>query len=126
MVIGNRLNLENIWKLGKDRIDEVDEFKYLVCYVNGSLKSNFNVNCYLKERVKNQLNYLTRILGEHGDLNRIHLGEALCISVISPSLTHGCAIWISLSSTNKEALESMQYHAAKIVLRTNIYLFVFL
>jgi hypothetical protein len=51
MVIGNRLNLENIWKLGKDRIDEVDEFKYLVCYVNGSLKSNFNVNCYLKERV---------------------------------------------------------------------------
>ena len=120
------LNLENIWKLGKDRIDEVDEFKYLVCYVNGSLKSNFNVNCYLKERVKNQLSYLTCILGEHGDFNRINLGEALCISVIRPSLTHGCAIWISLSSTSKEALESMQYHAAKIVLRTNIYLFVFL
>ena len=120
------LNLENIWKLGKDRIDEVDEFKYLVCYVNGSLKSNFNVNCYLKERVNNQLNYLTRILGEHGDFNRINLGEALCISVIRPSLTHGCAIWVSLSSTSKEALESMQYHAAKIVLRTNIYLFVFL
>ena len=91
---------------------------YISCLLCQSLKSNYHVNCYLKERVNNQLNYLTRILGEHGDI--INLGEALCNSVIRPSLTHGCSILMSLSTTSKEALESMQYRAMKIVLPTKI------
>ena len=62
MVSGMRLKPDNNSTLGKDSIDEVIEYKYLVCYINRSLKSNFNVNCYLKEKVNNQLNYLTRIV----------------------------------------------------------------
>ena len=43
-----------------------------------------------------------RILGEHGDFNRVNFGEALWKNVIRPSLTHACAVWMSLSSSSKK------------------------
>ena len=36
------------------------------------------------------------------------------------SLAHGCAIWMPLSATSKEALESIKHSAAKIALRTKL------
>jgi hypothetical protein len=49
------------------------------------------------------------ILGRHSEKN-----------VIRPSLTHACAVWMPLSSSSKKALESWQYRAAKIILRTKM------
>jgi hypothetical protein len=37
-----------------------------------------------------------------------------------PSLTHACAVWMPLSETCKQALESWQYRAAKIVIKTRM------
>jgi hypothetical protein len=37
-----------------------------------------------------------------------------------PSLTHDCAVWMPLSETCKHALESWQYRAAKIVIKTRM------
>jgi hypothetical protein len=44
----------------------------------------------------------------------------LRISVIRPSLTHACAVWVPLSQASKDSLDSWQYKAAKIVLRTKL------
>jgi hypothetical protein len=107
--------------LGKGNIDEVNEYKYLGHFINRSMKSNYHVNTYLKSKSENQMNYLLiRILGEHGDFNRVNFGEALWKNVIRPSLTHACAVWMPLSSSSKKARESWQYRAAKIILRTKM------
>ena len=37
-----------------------------------------------------------------------------------PSLTHACAVWMPLSETCKQALESWQYRTAKIVIQTRM------
>ena len=66
------------------------------------------------------MNYLIRILGEHGNFNRVNLEEGLWKNVIRPSLTHVCAVWMPLSFSSKKALESWQYRAAKIILRTKM------
>ena len=36
------------------------------------------------------------------------------------SLTHACAVWMPLSETCKQALESWQYRTAKIVIKTRM------
>jgi hypothetical protein len=78
------------------------------------------VNSFLKEKADKQLNCLIRLLGEHSDFNRINFGESLWNSVMRPSLTHACAVWMPLSETCKQALESWQYRAAKIVIKTRM------
>lgn len=78
------------------------------------------MNSFLKEKADKQLNCLIRLLGEHSDFNRINFGESLWNSVMRPSLTHACAVWMPLSETCKQALESWQYRAAKIVIKTRM------
>ena len=102
MVIGKNLNKNSNWVLGNEKIDEVNEYKYLGHFINRSMKSNYHINTYLKSKSENQMNYLIRILGEHGDFNRVNFGEALWKNVIRPSLTHACAVWMPLSSSSKK------------------------
>ena len=75
MVIGNNLNKNSSWVLGNENIDEVTEYKYLGHFINRSMKSNYHINTYLKSKSENQMNYQMRILGEHGDFNRVHFWE---------------------------------------------------
>ena len=56
----------------------------------------------------------------HGDFNRLNFGDALWNSVIRPSLTHACAVWMPLSQASKDSLDSWQYKAAKIIIRTKL------
>lgn len=88
MVIGKKLNKDSNWKLGEELIDEVNEYKYLGYFINRTLKSNFHINNYLKDKADNQINYLVKVLSEHGDFNRINFGDVLWTSVLRPSLTH--------------------------------------
>ena len=37
-----------------------------------------------------------------------------------PSLSHACAVWMPLSKTCKQALQSWQYRAAKIAIKTRM------
>jgi hypothetical protein len=120
LITGKKINKEGTWKLGNEPIEETGEYKYLGYFINRSLKSNFHVNSFLKEKADKQLNCLIRLLGEHSDFNRINFGESLWNSVMRPSLTHVCAVWMPLSKTCKQALESWQYRAAKIVIKTRM------
>jgi hypothetical protein len=47
---------------------------------------------YLKENLENKLNGMVRILGKHGEFNRVEFGNALWTSVIRPCIAHGCSI----------------------------------
>lgn len=113
MVVGKRINNNSTWKLGDESIEEVNEYKYLGYFVNRTLKSNFHICNFLKEKADKQLNYMIRVLEEHGDFNRLNFGDALWNSVIRPSLTHACAVWMPLSQASKDSLDSWQYKAAK-------------
>ena len=120
LITSKKINKEGTWKLGNEPIEETGEYKYLGYFINRSLKSNFHVNSFLKEKADKQLNCLIRLLGEHSDFNRINFGESLWNSVMRPSLTHACPVWMPLSETCKQALESWQYRAAKIVIKTRM------
>jgi hypothetical protein len=62
---------------GGDLIEEVNEYKYLGVYFSRSLKFNYHINSYVKENADQKLNYCIRILGEHGNFNRLSFGDAL-------------------------------------------------
>ena len=63
---------------------------------------------------------MVRILGKHGNFNRVEFGSALWSSVLRPAIAHGCSIWIPSSETQRDLLQSLQYRAAKITLRTKM------
>ena len=120
LVMGKKPKEKFNWRLGNETIDEATEYKYLGCFIDRSLKPNFHVNTFLKNKAENHINYMIRILGEHGDFNRINFGTSLWNSILRPSLTHACAIWMPLSLSSRDALNSWQYKAAKVVLRTKL------
>ena len=99
LITGNKINKEGTWKLGNEPIEETGEYKYLGYFINRSLKSNFHVNSFLKEKADKQLNCFIRLLGEHSDFNHINFGESLWNSVMKPSLTHASGVWMPLSET---------------------------
>ena len=104
MVILKMLNPKNDWKLGKYRIDKVNQHKCLDCYISRSQKSDFHVNCLQKEKANIQLNYLIRIPWQFEHFNIINFGQALQNFVKMPCLAHECTIWMLLSATINEAL----------------------
>ena len=89
------------------KIDETDNYKYLGVYLSRNLK-------YLKENLENKLNGMVRILGRHGDFNRVEFGNALWTSVIRPCIAHGCSIWLPSSEAQRNLLQSNNTKRQKI------------
>ena len=71
MVVGKRINNNSTL----ESIEEVNEYKYLGYFVNRTLKSDFHICNFLKEKADKQLNYMIRVLEEHGDFNRLNFVE---------------------------------------------------
>jgi len=63
---------------------------------------------------------MTRILGEHGDFNRISFGDSLWTSIIRSSIAYGCAVWFPSEISSAQNIESLQYQAGKIILKTKM------
>ena len=120
LVVGKRVNRSKQWKLGSDLIEEVNEYKYLGVYFSRSLKFNYHINSYVKENADQKLNYCIRILGEHGNFNRLSFGDALWHSVLRPSVSHGSSVWFPSSVSHVESLESIQYKMAKLIMNTRM------
>ncbi|VDI50499.1 Hypothetical predicted protein [Mytilus galloprovincialis] len=120
LVTGNKKDSDKKWYLGNDLIEEVNEYKYLGVYFSRSLKSTCHIEQYLKENFQRKINHAIRILGEHGDFNRINFGHSLWMSAIRPSLTYGCSVWFPSSQKCKELLESFRYKVGKIILNTKM------
>jgi hypothetical protein len=120
MVIGKNIYKLKRWDLGNDQIEETNVYKYLGVYFSRSLKFTYHIETYIKENVQKKLNYMTQILGEHGNFNRISFGDSLWTSIIRPSITHGCAVWFSSAISSAQNIESLQYQAGKIILKTKM------
>ena len=56
--------------------DETDNYKYLGVYLSRNLKPTHHILKYLKENLENKQNGMVRILGKHGDYNRVEFGNA--------------------------------------------------
>ena len=80
----------------------------------------YHVNTFLKEKDCGQINYMTRVLEKHGDVNRINFGDAQWNYFIRPSITHTCAVWKPLSQVSSDLLDSWQYKAALVICHTNL------
>jgi hypothetical protein len=65
----------------------------------------------------NKINFMSRILAEHGNLNRVELGDALWNSVLRPSISHCCGAWLTSSKENDDLLthKSIKPFFAKVV-----------
>jgi hypothetical protein len=98
----------------------VNEYKYLGVYFSRSLKLNYHINSYVKENADQKLNYCIRILGEHGNFNRLCFWDALWHSVLRPSVSHGGSVWFPSSVGHVESLESIQYKMAKLIMNTRM------
>ena len=83
-------------------------------YFSRSLSFSYHINCYLKENFEKKYNYIIKLLGGHGSLNRIYFGDALWKSLIRPSIIHGCTDWMPCSNASVASLESRQYKVAKV------------
>ena len=121
MVIGKRLDKNKEWKLGNSMLIETNDYKYLGVYFSRSLSFSYHINCYLKKnKFERKFNYMIKLLGEHGTFNRISFGDALWNSILRPSISHGCAVWIPSALSSKGMLETWQYKAAKLIINTNM------
>jgi hypothetical protein len=52
-------------------IEETNEYKYLGVYFSRSLKPTHHIGNHIKDNIDNKLNGMIRILGKHGNFNRI-------------------------------------------------------
>jgi hypothetical protein len=120
LVVGKCIDKSNKWVLGDTYTEETNEYKYLGVYFPRSLKPTQHVSNDIKDNIDNKLNGMIRILGKHGNINRIEFGSALWNSVLRPTAAHGCLIWFPSSAAQKDLLESLQYQAAKITIRTKM------
>jgi hypothetical protein len=118
MVVGKRIGREKVWKLGDNCIHETNEYKYLGVYVTRTLKSNYHVQTYIKDNMDNKINVMSRILAEHGNFNRVEFGDALWNSVLRRSISHCCGAWLTSSKVIEDLLSSIQFRAAKIIMKT--------
>lgn len=84
------------------------------------MKSHFHISKNIKEKAEGKINGLIRILSNHADFKRIEFGTSLWKSVILPSIAHGCSVWFHTSEADLNILESMQYQAAKVLLKTRL------
>jgi len=69
MVIDKKIDKHTRWDLGNDQIEETNVYMYLGVYFSCSLKLTYHIETFIKENVQKTLNYMTRILGEHGNFN---------------------------------------------------------
>ena len=120
LVIGKRTDKNKLWYIGHTSIEEADTYKYLGVYFSRNLKSSYHINTYVKSNIENKLNGMIQILGRHGHFNRIGFGTALWESVIKPTISHACAVWLQSSTAQSDFIESLQYRAAKIVMRIKL------
>lgn len=82
------------------------EYKYLGVYFSRSPSLSYDLNSYIKENFEKKVNYIIKLVREHGSFNRISFGDALLKSIILRSIAHGCAIWIPSSKASITSLES--------------------
>jgi len=119
LVVGKRIDKSNKLVLGDTYIEETNEYKYLGVYFSRSLKPTQHIGNHIKNNIDNKLNGI-RILGKHGNFNRIEFGSALWNSILHPTAAHGCSIWFPSSAAQSDLLESLHYQAAKITIRTKM------
>jgi hypothetical protein len=63
-----------------------------------SLKPTQHIDNHNKDNIDNKLNGMIRILGKHGNFNRIEFGNALWNSVLRPTAAHGFITFINTFS----------------------------
>ena len=102
------------------KIEETNVYKYLGVYFSRSLYITYHIETFIKENVQKKLNYMIRILGEHGKFNRISFEDSLWTSIIRPSIAHDCAVWFPSAISSAQNIESVQYQAGKIILKTKM------
>lgn len=92
---GTGVDRDKRWQLGDSSMIETNEYEYIGIYVSRFLKQYYYITAYIKDSIENKFNYKKRILGEHGNFNRVEFDNALWGSVLRPIIAHGYGTWIS-------------------------------
>ena len=116
MVIGKRINHEKKWKLGNLHITECTTYKYLGIVFSQFLNDSTHIKSHLKDKVSCLRGYLRSILSSHDNINRVNFGNSIWKSIILPSISHGCSVWLNNTKESLSLLKSFQYSIARAIL----------
>jgi hypothetical protein len=73
-----------------------------------------------KEKCPEKTKLYDTNFGRTRNFNRISFGDSLWTSIIRPSIAHGCAVWFPSTISSAQDIESLQYQAGKIILKTKM------
>ena len=66
--------------------------------------------------------YITSIIENFDDFNRVYYGDILWKTIALPSINYACAIWVDSSKQDTDKIESIQLQMAKSAFRRKKYL----
>ena len=97
-------------------ISECTSYKYLGIIFSQNLGDSCHIKVHLKDKATRLRGYMCSILSSHDDINRVSFGTSIWKSVILPTISHGCSVWLNDSKVTSSILKSIQYSVARAVM----------
>ena len=113
LVVGQKKQ-QRRWRLGKDKIDEVDEYKYLGVWINRQANGHTHVK-HLQEKAA-KLHGLARKAKFWRGAEDVEAGVVMWDVGCKPRLIYGSEVWACSSSSDEKSLEQIQERAGRVVL----------
>ena len=113
LVVGQKKS-GKLWALGKEGIEEVDEYKYLGVWINRQVTGHNHVN-HLEGKALGLQN-LARGGKFWRDEEDIKAGLTMWEVVCKPVLNYGAEVWACSSKTDEQRLERIQNRAGRRIL----------
>ena len=113
LVVGQKKQ-QRKWHLGRDRIDEVDEYKYLGVWVNRQANGHSHVR-HLEEKAA-KLQGLARKAKFWRGAEDVEAGLVMWEVACKPRLVYGSEVWACSSSSEEKSLEQIQERTGRVVL----------
>ena len=113
LVVGQKRR-EKKWRMGKDRIKEVDEYKYLGVWINRQATAHNHVE-HLVEKASG-MHGLARKAKFWRGKEDVEAGVVMWEAACNPRLNYGGEVWACGSKREEDRLEQVQERGGRVVL----------
>lgn len=113
IVVGQKKR-EKRWRLGKDRLKEVDEYKYLGVWMNRQATGHAHVEHLLEKAAS--LHGLARKAKFWRGGEDVEAGIVMWEAACGPKLNYGSEVWACSSKREEDRLEQVQERGGRVIL----------
>ena len=113
LVVGQKKR-EKRWRLGNDRLKEVDEYKYLGMWMNRQATGHTHVEHLLEKAAS--LHGLARKAKFWRGGEDVEAGIVMWEAACSPKLNYGSEVWACSSKREEDRLEQVQERGGRVIL----------